>query len=422
MKKRISINANIFEFFILIFSAIALFFYFEGYRFGKILAHTIPGPFIHNIDPIYAKVGGFYLWFYGTSFTVGFLEVFFWLKRTRKQLEMSLNEVYSLTLFMAIGVLLCGRMVEVIFYEWEYYGSHLFHIPAVWLGGMSTHGILLGGILGIVLFCQVYRKSFLVVADVLAIAGAAVMGIARIGNFIDGQIVGSVTDVWWAVRFPDAEGFRHAVVLYDGLKNIMLIPLLLLIRKHKPPRGVIMAHFILWYGFLRIPIDFFREYRTELYGFPPGQEFNILMTVLGIVMLFWFYRKAQHGEDDAIPSVSKGPQRIESSRLLNLKRVVFIILLLFPTIIPSDWTQDIPKRYGKRHDGLNYSILYPKIEAADMTNTSNATETDKYLLRKKFFSPMISQKLYPASFLKYLEISCQNNNLKSVRADYIYQK
>ncbi|MBW2407180.1 MAG: prolipoprotein diacylglyceryl transferase, partial [Deltaproteobacteria bacterium] len=290
--------------------------------------------------------------------------------------EMSLNEVYSLTIFMVIGVLLFGRMVEVIFYEWEYYGSHLLHIPAVWLGGMSTHGILLGGILGIVLFCRVYRKSFLAVADVLAIAGAAIMGIARIGNFIDGQIVGSVTDVWWAVQFPDAEGFRHPVVLYDGLKNLMLIPLLLLIRKHKPPRGVILAHFLLWYGFLRIPIDFFREYRTELYGFPPGQEFNLLMTMLGIVMLFWFYRKARGGVDDTMPPVSTGPQRIESSRCLNLKRIVFIILLLFPTIIPSDWTQDIPNRYGKRHGGLNYSILYPKIEAADMMNPSISTETD----------------------------------------------
>lgn len=336
----------------------------------------MPGPFIHNIDPIYAKIGGFYLWFYGTSFTVGLLEVFYWVKRKRKQLEISLNEVYSLTIFMALGVLLFGRIIEVIFYEWRYYGSHLMQIPAVWLGGMSTHGILIGGILGIVLFCRVYRKSFLAVADVLAIAAAAIMGIARIGNFIDGQIVGSVTDVWWAVRFPDAEGFRHPVVLYDGLKNIMLIPLLLLIRKRKPPHGVILAHFILWYGFLRIPIDFFREYRTKLYGFPPGQEFNLLMTAIGIVMLFWFYRKARDANEDAITFVSTGPQRIESSQLLNIKRVVLIILLLLPTIIPSDWTQDIPKRYGKRHDGLNYSIVYPKIEADDMTNRSNPTETD----------------------------------------------
>ena len=332
------------------------------------------GPFIHNIDPIYAKVGGFYLWYYGTSFTVGFLEVFIWTKKMRKQLEMSLNEVYSLTIFMAIGVLLFGRIVEVIFYEWEYYGSHLLQILAVWLGGMSTHGILLGGILGMVIFCRVYRKSFLAVADVLAIAGAAIMGLARIGNFIDGQIVGSVTQVWWAVRFPDAEGFRHPVVLYDGLKNIMLIPILLLIRKHNPPRGVILAHFIIWYGFFRIPIDFFREYRTKFYGFPPGQEFNLFMTVLGIVILVCLYRKDRRAGVKAIPSVSTGPPRIEPSRLLNIKRAMFIFLLLFPTIIPSDWTQDIPKRYGNRHEGLNYSILYPKIEAADITHTPNEAE------------------------------------------------
>jgi len=370
MKKRIPLNANVFAFFTLIILAITLLFYLDGSRFGSLVVGTMPGPFIHNIDPIYAKVGGFYLWFYGTCFTVGFLEVFFWLKKTRKQLEMNLNEVYSLTIFMIIGVLLCGRIVEVIFYEWEYYGAHLLHIPAVWLGGMSTHGILLGGILGIVVFCRVYRKRFLAVADVLAIAAAAIMGIARIGNFIDGQIVGSVTDVWWGVKFPDADGFRHPVVLYDGIKNLMLVPLLLLIRRHKPPRGVVMAHFLLWYGFLRIPIDFFREYRTELYGFPPGQEFNLLMTVVGIAMLFWFHRKTRRGADDAIASVSTGPQRIESPRLLNLKRAVFIVCLLFPTIIPSDWTQDIPGRYGKRHDGLNYSILYPRIEAGDMTDTS----------------------------------------------------
>ena len=336
----------------------------------------MPGPFIHHIDPIYAKVGCFYLWFYGTCFALGFLEVFFWVKKSRRQLEMSLNEVYSLTIFMAVGVLLCGRMVEVIFYEWQYYGFHLLHIPAVWLGGMSTHGILLGGILGMVLFCRVYRKNFLAVADVMVIAGAAVMGMGRIGNFIDGQIVGSVTDVWWAVKFPDAEGFRHAVVLYDGIKNLMLIPLLFLIRRHRPPRGVILAHFILWYGFLRIPIDFLREYRTELYGFPPGQEFNLLMAVLGIAMLVWIYRNARRGGDDAVPPVSTGPQRTESPRWLNIKRVAFIILILFPTIIPSDWTQDIPERYGKRHEGLNYSILYPRMEAADMMKTSNAIGTE----------------------------------------------
>ena len=229
-------------------------------------------PFVHNIDPVVVKVGGFYIWWYGLSFTVGFFGLFFWLRRNRSNLMMDMNDVYTLTIFMAGGVLIGGRLIEVFFYEWPYYRAHLWHIPAIWLGGMSTHGILLGAILGLLVFSKLHKRSFLEIADVLAIAGAYIMGVGRIGNFIDGQIVGSATDVWWGVKFPDIEGYRHPVVLYDGIKNLSLIPFLLMIRKTKPPRGVIIAHFILWYGFLRIFVDFYREYRTDFFGFPPGQE------------------------------------------------------------------------------------------------------------------------------------------------------
>jgi phosphatidylglycerol:prolipoprotein diacylglycerol transferase len=300
------------------------------------------GPFVHNIDPIFGKVGGFYLWWYGLSYTLGFIGV-----------------------FSLIG----GRIVEVIFYEWAYYGLHFRYIPAVWLGGMSTHGILLGAIIGIILFCKLYRRSFFEIADVLAIAGAYIMGVGRIGNFIDGQIVGSLTDMWWGVQFPDVEGFRHPVVLYDGIKNLLLIPFLLVLRKTNPPRGVIVAHFILWYGFLRIFVDFFREYRTSLLGFPPGQEFNIFMTVVGIGLLFWFYRGKK---DMQVPVSTSSTDSViippaERKRGIWFQRVVLASLLLLPTVIPSDWTQDMPARYGKRHPGLTHCAIYPKVHFADET-------------------------------------------------------
>jgi prolipoprotein diacylglyceryl transferase len=328
----------------------------------------MPGPFVHNIDPIYAEIGGVYIWFYGTSFTAGFLGVFLWIRRKRKELGLSISEVYSLTILIAALVLFFGRMVEVIFYEWGYDGSHILDIPAAWLGGMSTHGILFGGVAGTILFCRLYTKSFLSVADCLAIAAAYIMGMGRIGNFIDGQIVGSLTNGWWGVKFPDAEGFRHPVVLYDGIKNILLIPLLLLIRRYNPPPGSLMAHFFLWYGLLRIPIDFFREYRTDLFGFPPGQEFNLFMAALGGGLLIWFYKKASRGNTSSVPVTSAGLVHENVLKRLWVKRIILVFLLLFPTIIPSDWTQDIPKRYGKRHKGLHYSIMYPRIEEKQ-TNT-----------------------------------------------------
>lgn len=324
--------------------------------------HCMTGPFVHNIDPIIGRVGGCYLWWYGLSYTLGFLGVFLWVRRNGPRLSMKPKEIYDLTILLAAGVLVGGRLIEVFFYEWALYGRNIWYIPAVWLGGMSTHGILLGAIIGIILFCRLYRRSFFQTADMLAIAGAYIMGVGRIGNFIDGQIVGSVTDAWWGVQFPDLDGYRHPVVLYDGIKNLLLIPLLLLIRKTDPPPGVMTAHFILWYGFLRIFVDFFREYRTDFLGFPPGQEFNLVMTLVGTFMLFWFYRRKRgHGTiADPTPLPDKSSGKVPAGSLWG-RRIIFTFLLALPTIIPSDWTQDIPERYGKRHPGLAHSAMYPKI-------------------------------------------------------------
>lgn len=332
------------------------------------------GPFVHNIDPVFGKFGGFYLWWYGLSYTLGFLGLFSWLHRKRQALQLTINQVYNLTIGTAVGVLVGGRMIEVIFYEWAYYGSHLTHIPAIWLGGMSTHGILFGAIIAILVFCRYYKINFFEIGDVLAIAAAYIMGVGRIGNFIDGQIIGSVTDAWCGVKFPDIDGFRHPVVLYDGLKNLLLIPLLLAIRRTNPPRGVIVAHFILWYGFLRIFVDLFRDYRTDFFGFPPGQEFNIIMTMVGLGMLVYFYRvRKRKGTDLLTPSANKAnPDKIPS--VSWYRKAAFIVLLAIPTIIPSDWTQDVPSRYSHRHAGISYSAIYPPIDLpeTDLTSEDNA--------------------------------------------------
>jgi phosphatidylglycerol:prolipoprotein diacylglycerol transferase len=321
------------------------------------------GPYVHNIDPIIGTVGGVHLWWYGLTYSLGFVGVFYWLRLNRMSLAIDISGIYTLSIFLALGVLVGGRFVEVVFYEWNYYGSHLWHIPAIWLGGMSTHGILLGSIVGIFLYCKLYQRSFFEIADVMVIAGAFIMGVGRIGNFIDGQIVGALTDSWMGVKFPDLEGFRHPVVLYDGLKNLLLVPFLIFIRNMRPPRGVVTAHFILWYGFLRIFVDLFREYRTSLHGLPPGQEFNILMTVVGACLLFWFYRKAKYiaDQDDISASPDEHVETQQSD--IRIKKIFFMLLLVLPTVIPSDWTQDVPSRYGERHPGMTHSVIYPQIEA-----------------------------------------------------------
>jgi phosphatidylglycerol:prolipoprotein diacylglycerol transferase len=310
---------------------------------------------VHRIDPVIGEVGGVYLWWYGLGYAIGFLGIYLWFLWARERLNMTRSEVLSATLYVAVGVLAGGRLVEVMFYGWDFYSTHPWYIPAYWLGGMSTHGILLGGTIGTLIFCWRRGRSFLAVADEIVIPGLWIMGIGRIGNFIDGQIMGRLSDLPWAVKFPGAEGFRHPVVLYDGLKNLLLIPFLLALRSRRPPRGVIFAQALFWYALLRLFLDYFREYRVDTFGIGTGQAINIAMAVTGLGLLIWLYRRPA-----AVPQVAR-ERALASRTSLWLQRAVFVLLLAFCLTIPSDWTQDVPVVYGERHPGMEHSLIYPPV-------------------------------------------------------------
>jgi phosphatidylglycerol:prolipoprotein diacylglycerol transferase len=321
----------------------------------------MPGPFIHGIDPVIADIGGVCFWWYGLSYSLGFLELLLYLRRRRQAIGLTLSEVYSLTLLFIAGVLAGGRAVEVAFDEWPFYRTHLALIPAYWLGGMATHGLLAGAAAGIWTFCRASGKPIREIADALVLPGAFFLGIGRIGNFIDGQIVGSVTDAWWGVKFPDADGFRHPVVLYDGIKNLALIPLLIWIDRRRPIAGARAAHFVFWYAFLRLFVDLFRDYPSHRLALGTGQTLNIVMAAVGVVLIVRSELRWREwgGGTGPRPRVARS-----AAGHLAFKRAAFAMLLLFCLMIPGNWTQDVPGRYGKRHAGLRHSALYPVIDTS----------------------------------------------------------
>ncbi len=320
----------------------------------------MPGPFVHDIDPIIGSLAGVHVWWYGFSYAAGFLEMLVYLLRVRGRLGLTRREVHALTLCVATGVLVGRRFVEVAFDEWPFYREHPHLMPAVWLGGMATHGLLAGAAAGAMLFSYVYRKPLLEIADALVVPGAFLMGVGRIGNFIDGQIVGAITDVPWAVRFPDADGFRHPVVLYDGAKNLLLIPYLLWVRRTNPTPGAMAARFVFWYPFLRIWLDLFRDYPTHRLALGTGQTLNILMVLLGIVLLSRS-RLRRLGRLAPRPAPMAPAMDVAPS---HLQYAAFALVLIVSLTIPSNWTQDVPSRYGARHAGLTHSWLYPPLDTA----------------------------------------------------------
>jgi len=222
--------------------------------------------YVHHIDPIIVTVFGVHLWWYGAFYVAGLLTAHLFLRLRRAELGLSLRSVYALSVLLAACVLAGGRLVEVAFYEWPYYRDHLAQIAALWLGGMSTHGLLVGGLVAIALFARLERRSFLDITDAIAIPAALIMAFGRLANFVDGQIVGGITDLPWAVKFPDAQGYRHPVVLYDGLKNLLIVPVLMVANRFDPPRGTRTGIFLFLYAGLRLFVDLFREYPTTLFG------------------------------------------------------------------------------------------------------------------------------------------------------------
>lgn len=312
------------------------------------------GPYVHNIDPVIGTIFGVHLWWYGFSYTLGFFNAYNFILKRRAKLELTKVQVYDFALLIAAGVLVGGRVVEVVFYEWPFYREHLELIPAFWLGGMASHGLLLGGLAAVWIFCRIYKTPFLMMTDALSAPASFILGMGRIGNFIDGQILGSVTDVPWAVKFPDADGFRHPVVLYDGIKNLLIIPVLLFFGRRDLPRGFVTGLFLFLYSFLRIPIDIFREYPTSLLGLATGQALNVAFSVIGVLIIV---RAMTRAMDTETPD-----REMPEAESIGWRKPVFVAILLFCLTMPSDWTQDVPERYGKRHPGLVHSSLYPKIE------------------------------------------------------------
>ena len=184
--------------------------------------------------------------------------------------------------------------------------------------------------------------------------------------------VGAMTDVWWGVKFPDTEGFRHPVVLYDGAKNLLLMAYLLHVRRANRTPGALAARFVFWYAFPRFFIDLFRDYPTHRLALGTEQTLNIVMAGLGAAVLYRsrlrrlgrLKRSAGWGLASATSA-----HRSDDAPLLA-QRIAFAALLAFCLTIPSNWTQDVPSRYGNRHPGLKYSWLYPRIDTAPPPATS----------------------------------------------------
>lgn len=248
--------------------------------------------FYHNINPALLKLGPFEIRYYGIIFVLGFILAYFIILHLvkKRDLELTKEDVADFLFYLIIGVVAGARLFYVLFYNLEFYLSNPLSIFAIWLGGLSFHGGLVGAVTAAYLFCRKKKTGFLELADIVVIPVALALALGRIGNFLNGELVGRITSVPWAVKFPGHEGFRHPSQLYESLKNLVIFISLWFLKDKKLKKGTLFFVFIIMYSVLRFFIEFFRAPDVQLgfiiFGLTMGQLLNILMFVVGLVFVF----------------------------------------------------------------------------------------------------------------------------------------
>ncbi len=244
--------------------------------------------FYHSINPVILDLGPLEIRWYGVMYVIAFIITYLYLKNSVKEGRIKLTEddVDWYMVIVTVSLIIGARVFEVLFYEPSYYFANPSRIIAIWQGGLSFHGGLIGIILASYLFCRKKGVTFFELADVMVVPLALGLAFGRIGNFINGELYGRITNVPWAVKFPSAEGFRHPSQLYESAKNIVIFLTLFSLRNKKFPNGYLFALFLTMYSAFRFLIEFVREPTVMLGPLTLGQLFNIPMFAVGVWMMY----------------------------------------------------------------------------------------------------------------------------------------
>ena len=250
------------------------------------------------IDPILIEYGPLRVSWYGLMYVFGFLIAYCLVlyQIRRKNFGLSKPEIENLFFYLIIGLAVGARLGYVVFYNLGLYFQDPLEIFAIWHGGMSFHGGLIGLVVVGILFARKNNKSFWKLADLLTVTAPIGLALGRIGNFINGELYGRVTQVPWGMVFPSGGPLpRHPSQLYESaLEGFLLFAILWRLKDKKIPEGGILPLFLIFYGIFRFFIEFFREPDAQLGfvlgPFSMGQVLCFLM-ILGGIALYSFLKK-----------------------------------------------------------------------------------------------------------------------------------
>ena len=252
-----------------------------------------------SLNPIAVTIGPFAIRWYGLAYLAGFVCAGLVMRALarRWRLDISGDDVVSVMIGIAFGVIVGARLFYVLFYGAGYYLAHPLEVFATWDGGMSFHGGLVGAIVGGYIVSRSLRISFATICDLAACGAPVGLFFGRCANFINGELWGKETSLPWGVMFSDTGGgavYRHPSQLYEALlEGVVLFVIMMVLSRKRPPRpqGTFIGTFLACYGVFRFLIEFVRLPDAQL-GYllgtdwlTMGQCLSAPLVVIGIIVI-----------------------------------------------------------------------------------------------------------------------------------------
>lgn len=226
---------------------------------------------VHNFDSVFIDLGFFQIRWYSIAYIVGIILGWIYANRIIKKTLIKNNFTLikpthfdDLVLYLILGIIVGGRLGYIFFYNYEYYTQNPYEILEIWKGGMSFHGGLLGVVFATFIFSKIKNINFFNLTDIIACVTPIGLFLGRIANFVNGELFGKVSDLPWAVIFPEAGNIgRHPSQIYEAiLEGVFLFILINFFAIKKQllfKTGYISILFLISYSILRIFSESFRE-------------------------------------------------------------------------------------------------------------------------------------------------------------------